>query len=653
MRLVVKLLLVLLFVAVVPVAVSGVSSVTIAKDAVAHAVADGLDAEARHLAELAETTILGGLDHLKQASMLGLHELSPAEQPGALWVIYRADATRTAVALIDGDTRDVVVAPVFQSTIGSEPGLADHEPFPAAAFAPFAQHIPLDEALAAGKAVGVPYVDTVRGAPFIVLAVKVPGPIVVGADGVAVEKQWVVAVEVSLRRLNDRFVEAKDEGMRAALIDLDGRAVCHTERAKMLARASLTSSPGVIALFSPERPASGVANLGVDEDVSGGDDVLVAWARLGRLAGARDRTWGVIVERDRSTALQAVTQLQQRVVFWVVVALVLALLAGTVLARGVVRPLEVLTRVVSRFGANGDDRNRAGSRVRAPPLGNDEIGTLATTFNTMADQIEARDRELRTFNDDLQLRVDERTRELKDAQNQLIEAQKMAAVGELGAGVAHEINNPLAAVLGSAQLALLRADKADTRVRPHLEDIEKEALRIKDIVESLLKLSQDQSQQQMGTVDLNGVIDGAVALMARPIIAARISLKKELASDLPRVRGRAGDLQQAVLQVLLNAKDAMPDGGTLTIRTDTLDGKLVRLTIEDTGQGLLPAHRERALEPFFTTRADSGHKGMGLAIVHRVVQEHAARITLDSAGAFKGCSVRLSFPATREARQLV
>jgi signal transduction histidine kinase len=77
----------------------------------------------------------------------------------------------------------------------------------------------------------------------------------------------------------------------------------------------------------------------------------------------------------------------------------------------------------------------------------------------------------------------------------------MAAVGELGAGVAHEINNPLAAVLGSAQLALLRSDKADTRVRPHLEDIEKEALRIRDIVESLLKLSQDQAGSAMGTVE--------------------------------------------------------------------------------------------------------------------------------------------------------
>ncbi|HEY1099963.1 MAG TPA: ATP-binding protein, partial [Myxococcota bacterium] len=220
------------------------------------------------------------------------------------------------------------------------------------------------------------------------------------------------------------------------------------------------------------------------------------------------------------------------------------------------------------------------------------------------------------------------------------------------AGVAHEINNPLAAVLGSAQLALSRADGHDSRLRPHLEDIEKEALRIREIVENLLKLSQDTSQQAMGTVDVNAVVDGAVALMARSIIAGRITLKKDFDNDLPRIRGRAGDLQQALLQVIMNARDAMPDGGTLTIRTDSLDGALVRIVVDDTGQGLLPANRERAFEPLFTTRADAGHKGMGLAIVHRVVQEHAGRVVVESAGVFKGCTVRLSFPASRDARLL-
>ncbi len=658
MRLVVKVLLVLLLVAVLPVAVSGISGVILAKDAVAKAHADTLDTEARHLAELGETTILGSLDDLKQASLLGLDHLAPAERPGALWLIYRSDAQRTAVALVDGVTGEGVNDPVFQETVGTDAGLADHEAFPASALPRFADHIPLAEALSAGKAVSVPYADEARGAPFIALAVRVPGPIIDGK-----ERPWVVAVELSLRRLNERFVEAKDERLTAFLVDLDGKVVCHTESLKALTRADVASNKGVQALFDPKEAASGVVNLDADEDPT-----LVAWARLTRLAGPQGRTWGVVVEKDRKEALAAVDDLARRVAFWVGAALVLALLAGIVLAQGVVRPVEVLTRVVQQFGKQGDaatgtsaaDGLRANApanaKVRAPNLGNDEIGRLAISFNAMADQVDEQDRQLRTFNDELLAKVDERTRDLKEAQSQLIQSQKMAAVGELGAGVAHEINNPLAAVLGSAQLALLRSDKADTRIRPHLEDIEKEALRIKDIVESLLRLSQDQAQQAMGTVDVNSVIDGALALVARPIITARIAVKKELGENLPRIRGRAADLQQAVLQLLLNAKDAMPEGGTLTLRTDAVDGKLVRLVVEDSGQGVPPQNLERIFEPFFTTRASKGHKGMGLAIVHRIVEEHSARIAVDTAphGANgKGVAFKITFAATRDALHLV
>jgi signal transduction histidine kinase len=643
-RLVVKVLLVTLFVAVLPVAVSGVSGLLLARKALADAAGRSLEGEARHLAEVAETTITGSLDELRQASLLGLHTLSPAERSGALWLIYRGDAQRTAVALIDGATGTSVVDPVFQASVGAEPGLADHEAFPPQALSTFAAHVPLGEALAAGKAIGVPYADPQRGAPFVVLAVRVPGP----TDG-GREKPWVVAVELSLRRLNERFEESRDEGLKAFLVDLSGKAVCHSDRAVALVRVDENQHPGVRALVDPTMSSSGVAHRDSDEE---GD--LVAWARLSRLAGAQARTWGVVVEQQRATALAAIPALAQRVAFWVGVALALAVAASVVLARGVARPVEVLTGVVARFAGRGGSVDRAAAdKVRAPRLGDDEIGTLATAFNGMADAIDDRDRQLRAFNEDLQKKVDERTRELKDAQGQLIQSQKMAAVGELGATVAHEINNPLAAVLGSAQLALLRIDRADTRVRPHLEDIEKESLRIKDIVESLLRLSQDQSQQAMGTVELNAVVEGALALVARRIIGARIAVKKDLATSLPRVRGRASDLQQAVIQILHNAREAMPDGGTLSIRTESVDGKLVRVVVEDTGQGIAPHNLERVFEPLFSTRAPQGNKGMGLSIVHRIVEDHQGRVVVESPGPGRGATVKMTFAATREAAPLV
>ena len=237
---------------------------------------------------------------------------------------------------------------------------------------------------------------------------------------------------------------------------------------------------------------------------------------------------------------------------------------------------------------------------------------------------------------------------LRESQSQLIQSEKMAGLGTMAAGVAHEINNPLAAVLGSAQLALLRSDKEDERVRPHLVDIERECLRIRDIVESLLKLSVDSGQKNASALDLNQVIESALSLSARPLIAQRIQVKRDLGKDAPKIRGVSADLQQVVMLLIANAKDAMPDGGSLTIRTEVVDKKLVRLSVEDTGIGINEANLEKVFEPFFTTRSKDGHKGMGLAVVHRIVEDHHARISIDSRMG-QGTQVRITFPAVRDA----
>ncbi|MCC7109880.1 MAG: hypothetical protein IT382_11365, partial [Deltaproteobacteria bacterium] len=331
MRISLKILLVTLLVAVVPVAVSGVTSVVLARNAVALAAADKLEAEARHLAEVSETTIIGGLEDLRQAANLGVHTLSNDEIAGALWVIYRGDAARSAVALIDGETGEAVVEPVFQEVVAADSGMADHEAFPASAVEAFAQHVPLADALAAGKAVSVPYADAARGAPLIALAVRIPGR----KDATGKERPWVVAVEMSLRALNQRFEEAADERFTAALVDLEGRAVCHTEKAAALERRPVTTA-AARRLADPKAPASAALDEGPDTPL------LAAYARASRLASPDGKTWGVVVERDRADALAAVEALSRRTLFWVATALILALVAGSVLARGIARPVERL-----------------------------------------------------------------------------------------------------------------------------------------------------------------------------------------------------------------------------------------------------------------------------------------------------------------------
>lgn len=632
MRLHLKILLTLLFVAVVPVATSGVTSVLLARRAVADAASEKLAAEARHLAEVAEATILDAVNDLNQTSSLGLHRLNREELTAALGIIYRDDPRRNVAALIDGETGELVVDLVYQEEISSAAGLKDHEAFSRDDEQAFANAIPLEAAVRLGKAVSPPYADKERDTPLIALAVAIDGPLTSGKG-----TPWVVAVELSLRQLNRRFEEASDEGMRAFLVDHEGRAVCHTDRAKAVTRASLLDHAAVGKLHDALSPSSGTLGAAEQESQHG---VLAAWARANRLGSAAGKSWGVVVERPRSEALAEVEAMSRRTLFWVLTAFLVAIAAGVVLARGIARPIELLTHVVDRFG-------RGETEVRSKLVrSSDEIGRLSSAFNDMADGISDRDQELRRFNEDLQERVDERTRELKEAQDQLINSQKMAAVGELGAGVAHEINNPLAGVLGSAQLALLRSEKGNP-LRPQLEDIEREALRIRDIVESLLKLSTDQDAQAAGSVDLNQVVDSAISLYARSIISQRIQVKKELDPKVPKVRGRTADLQQVLMQLIANARDAMPEGGALTIRTESVDGKLAKIVVSDTGQGISTANVGKIFEPFFTTRSSKGHKGMGLAIVHRIVEEHQGRVAVDSTLG-KGSEFRVTFPAMRE-----
>jgi signal transduction histidine kinase len=135
--------------------------------------------------------------------------------------------------------------------------------------------------------------------------------------------------------------------------------------------------------------------------------------------------------------------------------------------------------------------------------------------------------------------------------------------------------------------------------------------------------------------------------MARPLITSRIRVTRELCADKPRVRGRTSDLQQAIVQLLLNARDAMPEGGALVLRTEILEGKLAKIVVDDTGPGLDEAARTHLYEPFFSTRASETHKGMGLAIVKRIAEAHAGRITVEN-GASRGVTARLVLPLLLE-----
>ncbi len=212
-------------------------------------------------------------------------------------------------------------------------------------------------------------------------------------------------------------------------------------------------------------------------------------------------------------------------------------------------------------------------------------------------------------------------------EEQLQLSEKMASIGLLAAGVAHEVNTPLTGISSYTQMLLQGAEPDDPRTRV-LEKIERQTFRAARIVNGLLNLARP-SQVDSGPVDINAVVNDVLSLLEHQLRDSRIQVRKELASPAPVVQGIEYKLQQVFLNLFLNARDAMPKGGWLSIATKTGEG-LASAEVADTGSGIPPDHLSRIYDPFFTTKAIGRGTGLGLSITYGIVQEHGGQITCDS-----------------------
>jgi len=236
-----------------------------------------------------------------------------------------------------------------------------------------------------------------------------------------------------------------------------------------------------------------------------------------------------------------------------------------------------------------------------------------------------------------------------DLEAQLAQADKMSSIGLLAAGVAHEVNTPLAVISSYAQL-LAKQLQGDEKRSELLDKITKQTFRASEIVNNLLNFSRT-SGTEFGSVDLNRIIHDTLALLEHQFKTARIRVVGELQPTLPEIHGNQGKLQQVFLNLFLNAKDAMPQGGTLTVRTAHDHG--VRVHVIDTGSGIAPEHIHRIYDPFFTTKTrpkqgGSGGTGLGLAVTYGIIQEHAGKIRVESSPG-EGTSFFMEFPMSRKA----
>jgi two-component system, NtrC family, sensor kinase len=230
--------------------------------------------------------------------------------------------------------------------------------------------------------------------------------------------------------------------------------------------------------------------------------------------------------------------------------------------------------------------------------------------------------------------------EREELERRLVQADKLSSIGLLAAGVAHEVNTPLAVISTYAQM-LAKQVSGDDQKAKLLDKIAKQTFRASEIVNSLLNFSRS-APTEFAEVDLNRVIRETVSLVEHQFKKAGVATNLSLADNLPNIRGNSGKLQQVFLNLFINARDAMPDGGALIIRSRAEAGFAV-LEVSDTGQGIPPEHLARIYDPFFTTKGPKKGTGLGLSISYGIVHEHDGVIEVDSSVG-GGTRFRLDFP---------
>jgi two-component system, NtrC family, sensor kinase len=304
-------------------------------------------------------------------------------------------------------------------------------------------------------------------------------------------------------------------------------------------------------------------------------------------------------------------------------------------ARQIMRPIDSMSGTITRI-ENGDSDARVGVTGSR-----DELGRLAIEFDRLLDVLAQKRDELQRWANELDLKVTERTQalasanaELKQAQRQLVTSEKLAAIGELTAGVAHEINNPIAVIQGNLDVLRDVLGDAAEPVTQEIRLIDEQVHRIRIIVTKLLQFARPgEFAGYVEALDVGAVISDCLVLAQHQLSKRNIAVAQRFeASEWVSINRH--ELQQVLINLIVNAVQAMPDGGTLTLSTDDwrVDGVLkgVRVGVRDTGKGIDPADLHRVFDPFFTTKKSEG-TGLGLSISHSLIKRYGGSITVESA----------------------
>ncbi len=540
--------------------------------------------------------------------------LSQNEREGALWLLYRQLDDIAVVTMLDEEGEGIGKGAYLDKS-SSTKELEKHPVATIPLLEEFSKRIPLARAMRGGYAVGDAFTAPGTETPLIPLAVSI--------NSETTKAKWVVAAAVSLRTVCESILEMGSKETNVMLVDSQNRSICPANGHQALA----TIDP---ALHDRELD-EGIGDLQYRN--AAGEEMLATIAPL-------PRGFSIAVEQLEAQAFSSSRSILLQTIFWIIMSTIAAAATGLFLARSISEPVSRLVQGSLELAKGNFD-----FRLKAED-GSDEIGRLSSTFNYMGEEIERRDEEIRDWNQGLQERVEEQTQELKAVQDQLLQSQKIAAVTSLGAGVAHEINNPLTGVIGLTQILIAKTE-VNEGLRDHkdlLESIESEAQRIKDIVGTLLTFTSGYAGENFTSFNLNTVLDESIHVTEKEYSEGGIVFEKKNETDILPILGNSNQFRQVFLELFRNAVHAMPEGGSIVLSSSFVMDEVIQIEVRDTGKGIGKDELGQIFEPFYTNKENWTGEGLGLTMVFRIIEEHHGNIKASSVEG-EGTTMTITLPA--------
>ena len=424
-------------------------------------------------------------------------------------------------------------------------------------------------------------------------------PLQLGQDAQVAVVAAVIRLE-GLQRLATR-----SKVFTTFIVDYEGTPLAHTDPKKVIEREQIGWITDIEGLKGQQSHSTTLEHAQEGVPMVGG---LARIETSDLLAG---------VEIPKATAYLAARELLNNLVIVSLALLIMSVIVSLFGARLITQPLVRLSRATQVVAKGQYD-------IQLESSSRDEIDDLAQSFNKMASDLDSREKAL------------------KGAQAALVQSEKMAAFGQLGAGIAHEIKNPLAGILGLTQLSLRKIEK-ENAISKNLNIIEKETHRCTTIIQNLLKFAR-QEKVAFEPVEINRVVEDAIAIVDHQLVMNRVTLKQNLAQEIPLISGNANQIQQVLINLMINAQQAMEGRtGEVMVTTSNHNSGHVQIQVRDTGPGIPEDQQAKIFEPFFTTKEVGKGTGLGLSVSYGIIKEHGGDIQVKSA-VDRGTAFNISLP---------